>query len=287
MMSSPRRAREAREASSARRERACERLSKLLDHPLGRRVHGHVEVQDLAPSVIDREEAVQQPEGDGRHSEEINRGNRLAMVSEKRKPVLGGVAGPRQPARQVARHGTFRNVEAQLQQFAVDSGSAPRRILTRHAPDKLEEVGADLASAATRAQAPIEPKARAMPSNNGFGLDQDERFHPPRPATPQRDPEQAVEAAEAGSRMFALEHRDLLAQGQNLQTKIMARAEEREQVGEEREHGVFAIVGRSATAGRAPCSPSRSSPKEMRAAVCRRPRGRRGLNSNAPLIVAF
>jgi len=34
------------------------RLSKLLNHPIGRWVRSHVEVQDLAPSVIDREEAV-------------------------------------------------------------------------------------------------------------------------------------------------------------------------------------------------------------------------------------
>jgi len=230
MMSSPRRAREAREASSARRERACERLSKLLDHPLCRRVHGHVEVQDLAPSVIDREEAVQQAEGHGRHSEEVDRGNRLAMASQKREPVLGGVAGPRQPARQVARHGAFRNVEVQLQKFAVNSGSAPGGILARHAPDDIEHVGADLAPVATRAQAPVEPKAAAMPSNNGFGLDQDERFHPARPDPPQHDSEHAVNTVESGPWMLALEHGHLLAQGENLETKVVGCAKERAQV---------------------------------------------------------
>jgi len=211
-------------------------------------VRGHVEMQDLAPPVIDREEAVEQAEGDGGHGEEVQCRDRLAMVSQEREPVLGGVASPRQPARQIAGHGAFGDVEAQLEQFAVDSGSAPGGVLARHPPDDLEHVAIDSAPAATRAQAPVEPEAGAMPADDGLGLDHDQRIGPARPKAPQSQPEQAVEVVQAGPWMFALEHGDLLAQGKNLQTKIMACAKERAQVGEEREHAVLAIVDKGATA---------------------------------------
>ena len=42
--------------------------------------------------------------------------------------------------------------------------------------------------------------------------------------------------------MFALEHGDLLAQSENLETKVVACAEERAQVGEERGHEMYGIV---------------------------------------------
>jgi hypothetical protein len=66
----------------------------------------------------------------------------------------------------------------------VDSGSAPGGVLPRHAPDDLEHVAADPAPAATRAQAPVELEARAMPANDGLGLDQDERIGSARPEAP-------------------------------------------------------------------------------------------------------
>jgi small-conductance mechanosensitive channel len=58
----------------------------------------------------------------------------------------------------------------------------------------------------------------------------------------QREPEQAVQVIQPRSRAFALEHRDLLAQGQNLQPEIMACVNEGAQVSEKREHAVTAIV---------------------------------------------
>ena len=120
-------------------------------------------------------------------------------------------------------------------------GAPQGGVLARHAPDDLEHLSADLAPGATRAQAPVEPEARAMPADNGFGSDQDERISPPWRETPQRDPKQAVNIVEARPRMLALEHRDLLTRGENLETEVVACAEERAQAGEEREHAISAL----------------------------------------------
>ena len=84
-----------------------------------------------------------------------------------------------------------------------------------------------------------------MPADDGLGLDQDERLHPPRPETPQCQPRQAIDAVEVRPRMSALEHGDLLSERENLQSKIVACAKEREEVGEEREHAVSGALDRA------------------------------------------
>ena len=50
-------------------------LPQLLDNPFRRRVSSHVEVKDLAPSVLNHKEAIEQLEGDRRYCEEIEGGD--------------------------------------------------------------------------------------------------------------------------------------------------------------------------------------------------------------------
>src|SRR5664280_3036125 len=54
-------------------------------------IASHVAVQDTTPVGADDEEAVQNAEGQRRHSEEIHRGNGLAMVPQESQPAPGGV----------------------------------------------------------------------------------------------------------------------------------------------------------------------------------------------------
>ena len=49
-------------------------------------------MQDLAPSVFDDQEAVQELERQRGYSEEIERHEHLSMIAEKREPVLGAIA---------------------------------------------------------------------------------------------------------------------------------------------------------------------------------------------------
>jgi hypothetical protein len=57
----------------------------------------HVEVQDPATPVLDHEEAVQYPKGRGRHGEEVEGDDGLAMVAQKRKPLLARIASALNP----------------------------------------------------------------------------------------------------------------------------------------------------------------------------------------------
>ena len=51
-----------------------------------------VEMQDPATFVLDDEETVQHAEGSGRHGEEVERDDRLAVVVKECEPFLAGIA---------------------------------------------------------------------------------------------------------------------------------------------------------------------------------------------------
>src|SRR5664280_1313710 len=59
--------------------------------PKGIGIASHVAVQDSTPVVADDEEAVQNAEGQGRHSEEVHRCNGLAMVPQESQPAPHGI----------------------------------------------------------------------------------------------------------------------------------------------------------------------------------------------------
>ena len=125
--------------------------------------------------MLDDKEAVQQLERQRRHSEEIKRDNRLAVILQECQPSLGYVAASVQ-ASQIARDGPFRDDIAELLQLAVDLRRSPVRVLVRQASDQTSDLLRDLRSATVAAGTPmpIEPEAGAVPSDDRLGLDDDE-----------------------------------------------------------------------------------------------------------------
>ena len=78
-----------------------EGISQLLDHPASGWVRSDVEVQDLPPSVVDREPDVEQLESDGGNHEEVHPRDQVPVVSKEGGPALS-LAGIRLGSRQVA-----------------------------------------------------------------------------------------------------------------------------------------------------------------------------------------
>ncbi len=105
-----------------------ESLAQLLDDPFGRRMRRDVEMQDPPSPVLDDEEAVEQLERGRRHGEEVEGGDRLAVVREEGQPTLTGITATLDPF-QVPSHGSFRDHEPQLLEFAVDLRRAPVGVL--------------------------------------------------------------------------------------------------------------------------------------------------------------
>src|SRR5579862_6501184 len=138
---------------------------------------GHVEVEDLATSVLDYEETVQQPEGHRRHGKEIERHDFVAVIVKKSKPPLARIAAP-QNASQIPGHSCFRDAEVKFLEFAVDLRGPPVRVLIRQASDKCANLRADLWSASLRpgTPSPVKAEARTVPADNSLGLHDDENI---------------------------------------------------------------------------------------------------------------
>src|SRR6266404_712143 len=62
-------------------------FSQLLDDPRACRMLGDIEVQDAPTIVTDDEKAIERAKGDRRNREQVHRGNRFPVITEKGKPA--------------------------------------------------------------------------------------------------------------------------------------------------------------------------------------------------------
>src|SRR5664280_2996086 len=90
-----------------------------------------IEVQDAAAIVADDEEAVQHPKGESGDGEEIHGSDSFTMIAQKGQPALGGL---RVLGRSFhpAENGSFRHLEAEHQEFAMDARRTPTGIVSDH-----------------------------------------------------------------------------------------------------------------------------------------------------------
>src|ERR1700730_9713334 len=111
-------------------------IPELLASPFGRRMSGHIDVDD-APAIVGQyQEDVQDLEPDGRHGEEIHRDQVVDVVRQERAPRLRwGSPAPQH----VFAHPGLPDVDAQLEQLAVDARGAPERILSAHSTDEIPD----------------------------------------------------------------------------------------------------------------------------------------------------
>jgi hypothetical protein len=97
------------------------------------------------------------------------------VIAKERFPVLG--RGPTRTRDHVVGDGSLREGDAELEQLAVNPGSAPQRIGVVHVPDQGDEVwgnGFPASFARTAFPSPEESKPCAMPLKDGAGFNQDQ-----------------------------------------------------------------------------------------------------------------
>jgi hypothetical protein len=204
------------EDEAIRRRVEGERLPDLLRDPGRGRVLRDVEVRDLASTVPDHEQHVEQAERRRADDEQVHRRDDLAVVPEERQPGLPRLGPPAETV-QVARHRALRDLEAEHPEFSVDTRCAPA-VVGRHLPDEVPDLGIDGRStkpgAAARYPVPVEIEAGPMPADHGVRLHDHQRVAPSRPEAAKDEPERAVGGADAGLLAPRLERGKLLAQGQ-------------------------------------------------------------------------
>src|SRR4030088_2193543 len=121
------------------------------------------------------QQSIEQPKRDCRHDEHIHRGDPISVIAEKCPPALGRrVSSPGH----VVGHAGRSDIDAELEQLSMNPWSPPERIGDAHLADQLAffERHRGTATAASRLPAPIKPKTRAMPTNNGVRLHDRQRI---------------------------------------------------------------------------------------------------------------
>src|SRR5438445_1316783 len=176
---------------------------------------------------------------------------RSAMwFSKERSP---GLRAWLRGARHETRNGPLRNVEPQLEQFAVNAGRAPERIGERHGADELGKLRAERRSTRSPASGlpgPEGAKPLPMPTNHCLGADDVERLAPPRPPLGEPYPERAIEAPEPRPLRVMAEQGELLPERQVLKREIGAGSERSTRGSQESEYEGHCAQRRSASSRR-------------------------------------
>src|SRR6185295_13806854 len=110
---------------------------QLVGNPFRRWVGGNAQPQDLSPAVTYDQQSIEQPEGNGRHHEQIHRRNTIRMIAPERLPALRRRPPP---AHHILGNAGLADIDAKLEQFAMDPGSAPQRIGDAHLPDQSSDL---------------------------------------------------------------------------------------------------------------------------------------------------
>ena len=109
------------------------------------------------------------------------------------------------------------NVDAELEEFSMNPGSAPQRVGEAHGADQLPDFERHLRSAAARSRLPSPEQAKpgTMPTDNRLRLNDHQGIHNARRNPIEAGKNQTIEIAESEPlRRFSSQHIELVAQRQ-------------------------------------------------------------------------
>ena len=108
-------------------------IHDLLTCPARRRTVGDVDMHDAASFVFEHHEDVEKAEGHCRHDEEVDGDEILAVIQQERAPSLRRRLSV--PHHLLADAG-LADLDAGLEQFAVEARCSPERVLNAHPSDQ-------------------------------------------------------------------------------------------------------------------------------------------------------
>src|ERR1019366_4236171 len=176
-----------------------------------------VEVQNAPAIMTDDEEAVQHPKSESGDGEEIHGRDSFPMIAQKGQPALRGL---RVLGRSFhpAGNGSFRQVEAEHQELAMDARRTPTGIVSDHLKDQFTELLGDPAATAHwiphfAEHGPVQFEPESLPAGTGGWGDNKEGLFPVSPERASYDPEEFVDGSQPWPRLLALKDGELLAKG--------------------------------------------------------------------------
>jgi hypothetical protein len=147
---------------------------------------GHLEPQQLSPTVPLNQEGKQEIKGQRRHNAHIDAGNGLSVISKKRLP---GLRRRLWSSRHVFRNRRLGDFEPEHQKLTMDPGCAPQSGFPAHPLDQIPQAAIDLwpPYPISGFPTPERFKASAMPPQDGLWLNHLDRANIP-PISMEQDP---------------------------------------------------------------------------------------------------
>ena len=176
-----------------------------------------------APAIMgEDDEDEQHPERHRGHGEKVN-GNQVSnVVVQKGPPGLGRRVFA---AEHILGDRGLRYLDAELEQFAVNSWRSPKWIGSRHLADEFPDIWGNRRSPlslSTACPGPVQPETLSVPSDDGVGLHHDQATGPVLPEPGQQHPQESVALLQIGTLDTALQNGDLMAQREVLKGQASA-----------------------------------------------------------------
>ena len=124
---------------AAESEALCPRggLGDLMRQPDLCGIRGDIEVDDFSSLVTEDDQDVEQLKRRRHDDEHVDGGSVMHVVVQKRAPVRGWSPGP---PRQVSADRDLADFDAELEQFTVNAGRAPKRICLAHLANQIADL---------------------------------------------------------------------------------------------------------------------------------------------------
>src|SRR4030081_2376288 len=141
------------------------------------------------------DEDIEQIEANGRNNEQVHGGDVGCVVTQEDAPALGRRSTS---LAHVLRDAGLSDLEAELEQLAMDARRTPQRIFRAHLSDQRAQIRGDLRSASKRAgfPTPVPTEAGPMPTDKGLRSDDRDGLQDRWEPSIQLDQEQAIPVRE-------------------------------------------------------------------------------------------
>ena len=190
-----------------------ESLPELLLHPGRRGLRRHIHMSNGAAPVIQDHQHIEQAKIKRGDHHEVHGSDHLSVILQEASPPLGSfrIQGA---FRQPSLYAPFREMDAQLREFCMNSGRSPGRVFPRHLADYPS--GFQSHGGASWLPfgfpSPVDPEPCAVPLENRLRLHKGASLPPARPEPFKQHPEDPVSGPEGRARLLALQDSQLMTQ---------------------------------------------------------------------------
>ena len=201
------------------------RFGDLVRQPLGRRIAGHREPQQPPPLVPENQKCEKLLERNCWNHKQINRRNSFHVIADEGLP---GLQWPIWPRHHVNRNCGLGDLDAELEQLAMDLGGAPEWVLKAHSSDQVAHLFGDPRSAPgrTRPPSPVSGETHSMPPQDSLGPDNGYGVKDARAATIEPNEQCAIGPTQMRSTWRTLpKNVELMPQHQDLGLQLLSRLE--------------------------------------------------------------